>query len=344
MSTDAVGGLGRLVGQGWGILRGVDTVRLSVILVAHNSAGYGRAALESVRALCALLHAGQGAGACEVWVVDNASTDETVALIESEFPEVTVLRNTTNEGFGRANNRALAQCRGAVVLLLNFDAAYVAGDFTEIEAFFAAQPDCGVIGPMVVYPDGEIQTSNNAYPDLLTEVLRLLGVARLVRGAGIRQTLARLPLGRTVNAYLRVYRAGDEARVVDWAAASALFIRRAVLDSGVRFDPAFQMYFEDTDLCRQVQAAGYAVWYHPALTFSHVADRSAARVQADRFENVNWQVGRMVYYRKHHARWQRVVLRAMVLKVAALKWLTTFDAARRSRLAAVWRAGWREAL
>lgn len=336
--------VGGLADYGWGILCGVDMIRLSVILVAHNSAGYARAALESVRALCARLDARPGAGAWEVWVVDNASTDETVDIIACEFPEVKVLRNLTNEGFGRANNWALAVCRGAVVLLLNFDASYVTGDFTEIEAFFAAQTDCGVIGPKVVYPDGEIQPSNNAYPDLLTEVLRLLGVARLVRGAGLRQALARLPLGRTVNAYLRVYREVDQPRVVDWAAASALFIRRAVLDAGVRFDPAFQMYFEDTDLCRQVRAAGYAVWYHPALTFSHVADRAVARMQADRFENVNWQVGRMVYYRKHHSWWQRVVLRAMVLKMAALKWLTTFDAARRSRLAAVWRAGWHEAL
>src|SRR5947209_14557867 len=98
----------------------------------------------------AALEAGRGALRLQVIVVDNASHDESVKILREQYPDVELLENVTNVGFGRANNQALSRIRGGYVLLLNTDVFVSADTLPKTVEFMDAHPEYGVLGVKLV--------------------------------------------------------------------------------------------------------------------------------------------------------------------------------------------------
>ena len=130
---------------------------ISVILVSYNTAQMSVEALNS-------LFASQGDFALEVFVVDNASKDDSVQVIQKAYPDITLIENKENVGFGRANNQVLDIAKGEYILLLNTDAFVQAETLQKTVQYMQAHPRCGVLGVKLLGRDGELQPSCRYFP------------------------------------------------------------------------------------------------------------------------------------------------------------------------------------
>ena len=126
-------------------------VDLSIVIVSWNVRDLLR------QCLCSILQS----QACEleVIVVDNASTDDSVGMVQAEFPDVCIVANTHNRGFPAANNQGIAAAQGRYVFLLNPDTEVVADALATMVDFSDTHPDVGIVGPQLLNPDGSVQPS-----------------------------------------------------------------------------------------------------------------------------------------------------------------------------------------
>src|SRR3990172_10587773 len=148
---------------------------LSIIIVSWNTSGILGQCLTSIlseRKRSPHLR-------IETWVVDNASTDDSTAMVQQRFPWTRLIANRENIGFARANNQALRQCLGRTVLLLNPDTELLPGAIPTLMEFLQKQSDAGVVGPLIVNPDFTFQSSCNPMPTLGREFWRLMGLDSL---------------------------------------------------------------------------------------------------------------------------------------------------------------------
>ncbi len=151
-------------------------VSLAVIIVTYNSRREIDTCLNS-------LFADLGTRPAQVIVVDNASSDGTVARVAAQWQQVLLLAQTTNRGFAAANNIGLATIASDAVLLLNPDTVVQPGAIAALLAALDTHPNAGVVGPMLLNADGSLQPSCRDFPSLfgdfigMTELYRV-GLAR----------------------------------------------------------------------------------------------------------------------------------------------------------------------
>lgn len=226
-----------------------------------------------------------------VWVVDNASSDGSVAAVRERHPYVQVIENAENRGFAAANNQAIAASRSDYVLLLNSDTIVHAQSLERMARFLDAHDRVGIAGACLLNADGTLQPSWAAFPSFWSELL----------GRNIR---TRTP-----------YRSGDgsTAYLVDWVGGAALMIRRTVVEQIGVLDEGYFMYSEETDWCFRVRKAGWDICYLPDATIVHLGGRSSkkasARMKAELYRS------KIRFYTKHYGRRQAYAL-SLALRVA----------------------------
>ena len=242
---------------------------LSIIIVNWNTRDLLIQCLDSVYSTVQGLES-------EVWVVDNASTDGSAALVRDAFPEVRLIENAQNLGFARANNQALEKCTGRYALLLNSDAFLGAGAAAALIKALEADPRAGIAGARLVYPDGRAQRSYSRLPGLLGEVGSLLGLDKLNQGAGGREK-------------------GD-MKEVGAVSGACLLARRAMLAQIGLLDERFFMFSEEIDLCRRALAAGWKVVHVPAAQVVHLGGGGSG-LTARRV--LQLYKGKLQYFEKH---------------------------------------------
>ncbi len=232
---------------------------LSIVIVNWNTRDHLEGCLQSAAQF------GPTRVPWEVIVVDNASTDGSAAMVRSRWPEVRLIENRTNEGFARANNRAIRASEAEYVLLLNSDARLTPGALDRLLNFMASHPRAGVIGPRLVYGDGQWQrwTAGRA-PSLSAAINHYLFVDRLRLGD---HTPRSLYLTNDVRTAFRP----------DWISGACMLVRRAALRQVGLFDEAMFLYMEDVDLCRRMRQGGWDVWYCPDAVVVHYMSQSTTR-------------------------------------------------------------------
>ena len=109
----------------------------------------------------------------DVWVVDNASSDISAAMVRQRFPQVHLIENRVNAGFARANNQAIRQSNGYFLLLLNPDTEVKPGALELLVRFLRRHRQVGGAGPRLLNPDGTLQPSCHPGPTLTRELWRL---------------------------------------------------------------------------------------------------------------------------------------------------------------------------
>jgi len=226
----------------------VVTSDVSVVVVTFNSAPWIERCLESVRGY-------------ETIVVDNGSTDGTVALVRERFPEAHVIEQE-NLGMGGGNNAGMRLASARYFLLLNAD-AWVLGDGVEQLARFADQhPDAAVVGPKLLNEDGSLQRSARAFPTLWRLSTEYLFLRKLA------------PRSRALNTFYEGGFDHDEAREVDWLFGACLLVRRDAADEVGLFDEDFFMFSEETDWLYRFHQAGWSVYFYPGAEVVHVGGAS----------------------------------------------------------------------
>lgn len=231
----------------------------------------------------------------DVVVVDNASPDDTAAVVTQEFPEVRAVRSA-NHGFGHANNRALMTCDARYVLFLNPDTEILDGTFADLVRALDARPEVGLVGVRQVDAEGRLDQTIRYFPHALRALGEALGADRYERRP---RWLGERELDPA---------AYDRESACDWTSGSFMFTRREALDSAGFFDERFFMYSEETDLCRRIKDAGWHVRHLPNMTIRHYG---AAPGPDPRIESLG-AATRVDYARKHFSPAHRALYAAAV--------------------------------
>ena len=255
---------------------------LSVIVVNYNAREHLRECLSSVAD-----HAGPIR--YEQIVVDNASTDGSSEYLATNFPELHLLQNASNVGFGRACNQGFAVSRGNFLLLLNPDARIVSGLLSDALDYFRQHADVGILGGKVLNPDGSLQTAcRRSIPTTRSAFFHLAGLSRM------------FPKHRKFGEYNLAFLDADETADVGAVSGSFLMVRREVMESILGFDERFFMYGEDLDLCLRAARAGKRVVYWPRIAAVH---SKGASVKSRRFASwFHFYDAMWLFYKKHYGK------------------------------------------
>jgi hypothetical protein len=287
----------------------------TVILVNWNTSGL---LVEAVRSA---LHDGESSGiSIEVIVVDNGSTDDSVAAVHAAFPQVVTLENGQNLGFSRAVNRALAIHKGDHVLLLNTDARLETGALSAFLETFERDSRAGIIGANLCNEDGTPQNSAAPFPTLASELLN----KSLLKLLFPQRFRTKVPAGETA-----CFEAGS-------VIGAALAIRKEALSDIGPLDERFFFFFEETDWCWQARRLGWKVVVNPKARVIHGQGKSSEKVLAD--SRIEFYRSRYRYFRKNKGALQAAVLFAgMLVKLtvetisAALVYVLSFGQSERAR-------------
>ncbi|MCL4466642.1 MAG: glycosyltransferase family 2 protein [Chloroflexi bacterium] len=265
---------------------------LSVIIVTYN-------VRDLLRHCLVTLLASEGDFTYEVAVVDNRSTDGSVAMVESEFPGVRVIASQVNGGFAYGNNLGLAHAGGRFVLLLNPDTELPADALSRMLAYLDARPWAGAAGPKLVRADGTLDLAcRRSFPSPEVSFYRMLGLSKA------------FPHSRRFARYNLTYLDPDQPAEVDSVVGAFMLIRRDCLATVGLLDETFFMYGEDLDLAYRLKQAGWRVLYNPDVVVLHHKGESSRQA---RFRTTyEFYRAMYVFYRKHYWGERNSALNALV--------------------------------
>lgn len=197
----------------------------------------------------------------EVWVVDNASDDGTLEMLQERYPKVSLIKNPVNKGVAPARNQIIKQAKGRYIVFLDVDTRVLPGALKTLAQVMDQHPEVAIGGPKLLYGDGTLQLSCRSFPSPLNI---------LVEGTFLRNYF---PNSRFVKKYTMEEWGHAELREVDWMYGACLIIRRSVLDRIGLFDEGFFYLYEDIDLCFRAKKLAMKVLYIPQAEVIHYLER-----------------------------------------------------------------------
>lgn len=286
---------------------------VSVIIVNWNTESLLRNCLRSVFDTT-------GGIPFEVIVIDNASSDGSVAMVERAFPQVKLVKNSDNKGFATANNQGMALAGGRYVLLLNSDTV-VLGDVIGATVHFAdAHPDTAVVGCRVLNADRSLQPTCFMYPSLLNMLLSSSHLYKALRKS------------RFFGRERMMWWDRMDTRDVDVVTGCYMLVRREAIDQVGFMDESFHMYGEETDWCYRFKQAGWRVMFAPKGEIVHFGGASSGQVR----EKMALQLkGSILLFLKKHRGWVvyavACVLTSLFFLVRTPYWLIVALVSKRTR-------------
>jgi len=269
----------------------VQGMDLSIIIVNWNTQDLLRACLESI-------HKESNDLSFEVFVVDNASKDNSVKMVQQNFPSVCLIANSENAGFGRANNQAYRESKGEYVLFLNPDTEIHDRAIHKMIDFMKSHPKAWLVGPRAVHPDGTIQVSWSYFPSLAMV---------WTNGVPLKEALAMFPLFRKILRSDAIY-TNDRytlpetitSRPVDFVYGQCMMTKRSVLEKVGAFDESIFMYEEEADLCYRIHQAGGQVWFVNEAEILHHERQSIKQLQNELKEEAGWFINARAHFFKKY--------------------------------------------
>jgi N-acetylglucosaminyl-diphospho-decaprenol L-rhamnosyltransferase len=213
----------------------------------------------SVQALKSL-YLSSGDFELEVFVIDNASKDNSAEVIKQSFPNITLIENDTNVGFGRANNQVLSLLNGDFVLLLNTDAFVQPDTIQKSIAYMQSDVSTGILGVKLLGRDGDLQPSCRYWPTPLNIFAIRTGLNRLFKTIKMTDDLDWNPK-LTQNC--------------DWVPGCYYLMRRQLINTVGLFNPIYFLYYEEVDHCLAAKKAGWNVTYFAETAVVHIGGESA---------------------------------------------------------------------
>jgi N-acetylglucosaminyl-diphospho-decaprenol L-rhamnosyltransferase len=291
---------------------------LSIVIVNWNVADLLCACLDSILQAPGMRSGEDGSlylqeCSVEIYVVDNASTDDSVKIVQERFPQVKLIASDVNLGFTAGNNLALRRCQGRYVLLLNPDTRVVGDALSVMLDYMERHPEVGLLGPQLRYADGSLQSSCRRFPTLM---MAFMESTLLEQWFPRNRWAVRYHMADTPADELHLH---DLVQDVDWVTGACMLVRGAVLKRVGLLDEDFFMYSEELDWCRRIARAGWRIVYLPRATVIHYEGQSSGQVVARR--HILFQSSKVHYFRKHHGPLKAEVLRLFLLLTYTYQYL-----------------------
>jgi hypothetical protein len=289
---------------------------LGIVIVNYNTRDLLRTCLRSV-------YASRGGFTFEVCVVDNASPDDSAEMVAAEFSQIHLIVNAKNVGYPSANNQGLrafgftdhrpttplpnqpTPTPPTFALLLNPDTEVPPDALAQMLDFMARHPAAGAAGPKLVLFDGSLDLAcRRSLPTPEVCLYKLMGLSRL------------FPRSERFGRYNLTYLDPDQVAEVGSVVGAFMLVRAAAILQAGLMDGQFFMYGEDLDWAYRIQAAGWKIYYNPAVVVRHVkraASRYSPRAQVEFYRAMD------VFYRKHYAAQTRWWLHALIVSAIAVR-------------------------
>jgi len=291
---------------------------LGIVVTSYNTRDLLCTCLRSV-------YASRGDFTFEVCVVDDASSDGSTAMVAARFPQARLIANIENMGYVSASNQGLrafgftdlpnhqptslpiyqSTNLPAFALLLNSDTELPPDGLARMLDFVAEHPDAGIAGPRVVLPDGALDLAcRRSFPTPEISFYRMIGLSHL------------FPRSRRFGRYNLTYLDPDQVTEVDCVMGAFMLVRALAIVQAGLMDEQFFMYGEDLDWAYRIKAAGWKVYYNPAVTVLHVkraSTRQSPRAQIEFYRAMD------IFYRKHYAARTTWWLHALIVSAIALR-------------------------
>lgn len=267
-------------------------MKLSIVIVNWKTKELTAAAIASVfEQTKALLF--------EVILIDNNSADGSVETLRALFPQITIVENNANLGFGKANNQGMRLAKGQYIMLLNSDTVVLDHALEKMVAYLDEHPDVMMVGPKVLNADHTFQHAcRRMLPTPASSFYHLFGLVKIFRR------------NARVNAYKGYNREPNITEPVEALSGAAMMFRRPVFEVTGGFDERFFMYGEDLDLCKQVFDHGWKTMFVHTAEIIHYGGASSKKRRTKSI--VNFYEAMWLYYEKHWGTKHSVFLKAVV--------------------------------
>ena len=280
---------------------------LSICIVNWNTRDLLKDCLESI-------YSDPESALWEVIVVDNASNDDSTAMVEAHFPAALLVSLSANEGFVGANNIAMGMAQAPYWLLLNSDTRVEQGALGKLVAFMEETPEAGAIGAKLLNDDGSLQLSCGIAPTFWSEMANKILLHKL---------FPIFKLGMWDHAQIRE---------VGWVTGACLLVRRETAAMVGLLDPAIFMFYEDLEWCLRIRKRGWKVFYHAFGRVVHLGGQST-RQNFGEMLFVSHQ-SLFYWYEKHFSVFQVGLLRLLTpveMLLRSLLWSAIYCAYPRRR-------------
>ena len=228
---------------------GFGSLDLVISIVNYKNGRFLRGCLES-------LSNGVDLSGCQIYVVDNNSQDNSCEFIKSSFPSVNIIQNRTNVGFASAHNRVIKCTNSKYILILNPDIHVPHDGVARMLRFMEEHPNVGAVGCRLLNPDSSLQYSCRRFPNVITILLRGIGIDSWY------------PDARVLKSYFLLDFDHKTPTDVDWVTGACMLLRRQALEQKGLFDEKYFLYYEDVDLCYRMWP-DWQVLYYPHVHMVH---------------------------------------------------------------------------
>ncbi len=267
---------------------------LSIVIVSWNVRDLLLQCLDSIAVELA-----KNAGICaEIFVVDNASSDDSVTRLKEGYSWIKLIENYDNVGFAAANNQAIRQSDAEYILLLNPDTIVKSGGLANLITFMNSNSTAGAAGSKLLNVDGSLQPSCFPQPTLSRELWRLFHFDRFY-------PLALYDMDKWDD---------RSPRQVDIIQGTSLILRQAALQNVGLLDENFFMYSEEVDLCFRLRQANWSLFWAPTSQIVHYGGQSSQQVASAMF--LQLYQNKLRYFRKHHGRFAGMMYKGILLLAA----------------------------
>lgn len=257
---------------------------VSIIILSYNTRNLLRACLSSVNKILPQKDV-------EIIVVDNASSDESAAMVKKEFKNVRLIENSENAGFAKGCNLGASYAGGEYLLFLNSDTIVESDNLSIFLKDFSENTKIAIIGGLLKNNDGSTQRSyGNFYT--LSRVFSMLFL-------GEKREISKIDTQKRL--------------IVDWVSGGFMMVRRDIFKKIKGFDEKFFMYIEDMEFCYRAKREGFLTLFDPLWGVEHVGQGSSNR----NFAIVQIYKGLLIFYRKHLGGFQLFFLKIMLIIKAA---------------------------
>lgn len=234
----------------------MPAAQIAVAVVSWNTSALLDACLASLRP-------DAESGLAEVWVVDNASTDDSAAMVRQQHPWARLIELPRNVGYGAAVGEVARRTTTPFLLAANSDLKFDPRALGELLKAATQHPGGGVFAPRLLTAAGTTQHSVHPFPTIAVGLATSTGLARW--GPLARRMLMEGHWDPSIR------------RTVPWAHGAAMLIPREAWDEATGFDPEQWLYAEDLDLCWRLAQLGRPTWFIPAAIVEHHVSAATAQ-------------------------------------------------------------------